>query len=70
LFVHGSRDPFGSLAEMRAALSLIPAHTELVAVEGAGHDLAHRRHNVAGLALAAWMELIERLHGKHGDPAH
>jgi predicted alpha/beta-hydrolase family hydrolase len=39
VFVHGSRDPFGTLEEMRAALALIPAPTELVGVEGAGHDL-------------------------------
>lgn len=43
LFVHGSRDPFGSLAELSAALALIPAPTELLAVEGAGHDLARGR---------------------------
>jgi predicted alpha/beta-hydrolase family hydrolase len=39
LFVHGSRDPFGSMEELRAALRLIPAKTDLLAVEGAGHDL-------------------------------
>jgi len=39
LFVHGSRDPFGSLEEMRAALALIPVETELVVIEGAAHDL-------------------------------
>lgn len=39
LFVHGSRDPFGTLDEMRAALKLIPARVELAPVEGAGHDL-------------------------------
>jgi predicted alpha/beta-hydrolase family hydrolase len=39
LFVHGSRDPFGTLDEMRAALVLIPAPTTLVEIEGAGHDL-------------------------------
>ena len=39
LFVHGSRDPFGSLAELEEASRLIPAPTALVAVEGAGHDL-------------------------------
>ena len=70
LFVHGSRDPFGSLDEMRAALSLIPTYTELVAIEGAGHDLAHGRHDVAGRALAAWMKFIEPQQNKHGDPAH
>lgn len=40
LFVHGSRDPFGSLEEMRAALVLIPAVTQLLPVEGAGHELS------------------------------
>jgi predicted alpha/beta-hydrolase family hydrolase len=69
LFVHGSRDPFGSLDEMHAALPLIPAHTELVAIENAGHDLAHGRHNVAGRALAAWMEFVKSS-SKHGDPAY
>ena len=39
LFVHGSRDPFGTLEEMRSALALIPASTSLVDIEGAGHDL-------------------------------
>jgi uncharacterized protein len=39
LFVHGSRDPFGSPEEMEQALKLIPARTHLVIREGAGHDL-------------------------------
>jgi predicted alpha/beta-hydrolase family hydrolase len=39
LFVHGSRDPFGSLAELDEARRLIPGPTALVGVEGAGHDL-------------------------------
>ena len=39
LFVHGSRDPFGTLEELRAAMKLIPARVDLLAVEGAGHDL-------------------------------
>jgi predicted alpha/beta-hydrolase family hydrolase len=39
VFVHGSRDPFGTLEEMRSALALIPAPTKLVEIEGAGHDL-------------------------------
>ena len=39
LFVHGTRDPFGSIEEMRAALSLIPASTRLLVVENAAHDL-------------------------------
>jgi pimeloyl-ACP methyl ester carboxylesterase len=39
LFVHGSRDPFGSVAEMEEARRSIPSRTALVTVEGAGHDL-------------------------------
>lgn len=42
LFVHGARDPFGSLAEMESAVKLIPAKTKLVPVEGAGHDLGFK----------------------------
>ena len=39
LFAHGMRDPFGSLQEITAALGLIPARTQLLSVEGAGHEL-------------------------------
>jgi len=39
LFVHGTADPFGTVEELRAAIRAIPAHTDLLVVEGAGHDL-------------------------------
>lgn len=39
LFVHGARDPFGSLEELREAIALIPARTDVLPVEGAAHDL-------------------------------
>ncbi len=39
LFVHGSEDPFGRLEQLREALPLIPARTELFAIPGAGHGL-------------------------------
>jgi predicted alpha/beta-hydrolase family hydrolase len=42
LFVHGTRDPFGSIEEMKKALELIPAKTELMTVDGAGHDLGFK----------------------------
>jgi uncharacterized protein len=42
LFAHGTRDPFGSVEEMTKALQLIPAKTELMRVEGAGHDLGFK----------------------------
>ena len=43
LFIHGSRDPFGSLDEMNSALELIPARHMLSPVEGAGHELLGRK---------------------------
>jgi hypothetical protein len=54
LFVHGTEDPFGSLEELRQAMALIPARTDLLPVEGAGHDLKR----AAGLSA----EMLERLH--------
>jgi predicted alpha/beta-hydrolase family hydrolase len=42
LFVHGTRDPFGSIDEIEAARKLIPAKTDLLIVEGAGHDLGFK----------------------------
>ncbi|MBI4638489.1 MAG: alpha/beta fold hydrolase [Candidatus Rokubacteria bacterium] len=62
LFVHGSRDPFGSLEELRSALALIPAPTALRAVEGAAHDLMSRRArsgaDVALETVSAFLELV------------
>lgn len=54
LFVHGTSDGFGSPEELREAMSLIPARTDLLVVEGAGHDLKR-----AG-DLAA--DILERLY--------
>lgn len=42
LFVHGTRDPFGSMEEMEAALKVVPAKTRLLIVDGAGHDLGFK----------------------------
>jgi len=42
LFVHGTRDPFASTAEMERALKMIPAETKLLEVEGTGHDLGFK----------------------------
>lgn len=43
LFVHGSRDPFGSYDEMKTALALIPARKMLMEIEGAGHELLGKK---------------------------
>ena len=42
LFIQGTRDPFGSIAEIEQALKLIPGKTRLTPVESAGHDLGFK----------------------------
>jgi predicted alpha/beta-hydrolase family hydrolase len=49
LFVHGTKDPFGTIAEMRVALEMIPARKELLPIDGVGHDLARGRFDLTQL---------------------
>ena len=42
LFVQGTKDPFGSIAEIEQALKLIPGRKKLLIEEGAGHDLGFK----------------------------
>jgi uncharacterized protein len=42
MFVHGTRDPFGTMDEIESARKLISAKTLLLPVEGAGHDLGFK----------------------------
>jgi uncharacterized protein len=44
MFVHGTRDGFGSIDEVEAALKLIRVRTELLSVTGAGHELMTKRN--------------------------
>jgi predicted alpha/beta-hydrolase family hydrolase len=44
LFVHGTRDGFGSIAEMEAGLKLIPSRTGLLQIADAGHELMTSRN--------------------------
>jgi predicted alpha/beta-hydrolase family hydrolase len=44
LFIHGTRDGFGSIEELASALKLIPARTELLSVTGAGHELLNAKN--------------------------
>jgi predicted alpha/beta-hydrolase family hydrolase len=53
LFVHGTADPFGTIAELRAAVSAIPAPTQVMPIEGAGHDLRRGRFDLAAVVAAA-----------------
>jgi uncharacterized protein len=59
LFVQGTADPFGSIAELRAALPLIPTTTRLIPIEGAGHDLRRGRFDLATV-VATFFELSQR----------
>ncbi|MFY9560963.1 MAG: alpha/beta fold hydrolase [Terriglobales bacterium] len=63
LFVHGTRDPFGSIEEMERALQLMPARKELSKVEGAGHDLGFKGKQLAtelpGRVLAAFAGMFK-----------
>jgi predicted alpha/beta-hydrolase family hydrolase len=45
--VHGERDGFGSISEIESATKLIPAHTELIAIAGVGHELMNARNRDA-----------------------
>ena len=62
LFVHGTRDPFGSIEELQRALKMIPAKTKLLPVEGAGHDLAfkgkERNENLLARVLLEFRRLV------------
>ena len=62
LFVHGTRDPFGSIEEMKKALQLISAKNGLVEVEGAGHDLGFKGKNslpeLPARILARWQDYV------------
>jgi uncharacterized protein len=42
-FVQGTRDPFGSIEEMKSALELIPGPHELMEADEAGHDLKPKK---------------------------
>ena len=62
LFVEGTRDPFGAVEEINEARELIPAKTELLTVEGAGHDLGFKgkakQENLPGEVLSKFKQLF------------
>jgi predicted alpha/beta-hydrolase family hydrolase len=62
LFVHGTRDPFGSPEKMESALSLIPGKTRLVRIEGGGHDLGFKgkatRDELSRVVLAEFQKFF------------
>src|SRR5229473_6871051 len=58
MFVHGTRDPFGTIDEIESARKLISDRTLLLPVEGAGHDLGFKgkkkREELPAAVLAAF----------------
>lgn len=61
LFVQGTRDPFGSIDEMRAALPLLAGPHDIVVIEGVGHDLGGKRTatRVAPAVLDAFLQFAK-----------
>jgi uncharacterized protein len=61
LFVHGSRDPFASEEELRAALELIPCRHRLLEIAESGHDLMPRKteNGLPGRILQAFVEFFQ-----------
>jgi predicted alpha/beta-hydrolase family hydrolase len=62
LFVHGTRDPFGSTSEFEQALKMIPGKTKLLELEGAGHDLGFtgkaKQNELPGLILSEFTQFF------------
>ena len=52
VFVHGTKDPFGSIAELETAIAAIPAPTRLIPIDGAGHDLKRGKADFAAVVSA------------------
>jgi predicted alpha/beta-hydrolase family hydrolase len=46
LFVHGTADPFASPEELTAAVTIIPARTQIAFIDKAGHDLKHGKFDI------------------------
>jgi uncharacterized protein len=61
LFVHGTRDGFGTIEDLTVAIKLIPARTEVVPVESAGHELmnARNRDKLPKMIIGAFKECVK-----------
>jgi len=58
VFTHGTSDPFGSIEELAAALTLVGAPTALVEITGARHDLGSKTLDVPALAVDAALRML------------
>jgi uncharacterized protein len=57
LFVHGTRDPFGTPDELTAATALVPGPVTHVWIEGGRHELAKADERVAA-AVTDWLATL------------
>jgi hypothetical protein len=67
LFVHGTRDAFGSVDEMQSAIKLIPAKTQFVPIDSAGHELLGKRNREPTIEVIVntfldWISFVETQH--------
>lgn len=69
VFVHGTRDAFGTVEELDAARRGIPAPTVLVVAEGARHDLAAGARGAAVRLAALATDALVALRGLLGERA-
>jgi len=60
LFVSGTRDVFGTIDELEAAIKLIPGRTELAKIDGAAHGLSKpgSAQGVAGIVKARFLDFV------------
>ncbi len=60
LFVSGTKDVFGTIEELEAAIKLIPARTDLVKIEGAAHGLSKSgsAEAIAGVVRKSFLDFF------------
>ena len=68
LFVQGTKDPFGSPAELTDAIKLIPAPTRQVIVEGAGHELLRGKFDIKANVVDPLLDLAANPRNRPARP--
>jgi predicted alpha/beta-hydrolase family hydrolase len=60
LFVSGTKDAFGTIPELQVAIKLIPARTQLVAIDGAPHGLSKpaKTENVTAIIRQSFLDFF------------
>jgi hypothetical protein len=58
LFVSGTKDSFGTIEELKAAIELIPARTELIPIDGAAHGLSKSVKSVIELTKQRFLDFF------------